>query len=113
MPATSAGIRYSSQRSLLQMTIEEFCDIGKSFPRLRRVDVELVLRVGLPLIDVKIGDHAGAAQFAMRANRVAEEQIARAGCQDGRRETFEVAVDRRDVGILQVRAVGVEFCRAA
>src|SRR6266700_7616668 len=103
MPATSVGIRYQSRHSFLQISIEEFRDIGERFLGLWRIDVELVLRMRLTFIDVKIGNDAGATQFTMRTNRIAEEQIARARCQDGRREAFEVAVDRRDVGIFEVR----------
>src|SRR3954452_4616817 len=113
LPGTSAGSRYPLRDSLLQISIEELCYVGESFFRLRRIDIELVLRVRLSLIDIEIGNHAGAAQFAMRANRVAEEQVARTRCQDGRRKAFEVAIDRRDVGRLQVCPVGVELCGAA
>ncbi len=44
----------------------------------------------------------------MDANRVAQQQIAGAGGQDGGREPVHVAIDRRDQRILEVMPVGVD-----
>ena len=57
----------------------------------------------------QVGADAGAAQRAMHQHRVGQEQVARPGGQQGRREALaEVAVERREVGILQVVAVRIE-----
>src|SRR4051812_40997355 len=101
----------TNETLFLEIFVEEPCDVGEGFPRLRRGDVELILRVRLALIDIEVGGHPGAAQLAMRPHGVAQEKIARARGQDGRRKTLEVAVDRRDLGILQAGAVGVELGR--
>src|ERR1700760_1024501 len=72
------GHPHPSGGLLLQISIEETRDVGEGFLRLRRIGVELVLRVRLAFIDVEVGDHAGAPQFAMGPDCVAQEQIARA-----------------------------------
>src|SRR6266700_3513494 len=101
------------QLLFLEMPVEEFGNVGEGLPGLGRIDVELVLGMRLPLIDVEVGDHACAAQFAMRPNRVAEKQVTGAGGQDRGREALEVAVDRRDVGILQALSVRIKPGRTA
>src|SRR5450631_854197 len=113
MPATSAGMTNCRLISFFEMPIEEPRNVGEGLAGLRRIDVELVLGMRLPLIDIEIGNDTGAAQFAMGANRIAEKQVAGAGGQDGGRKALEVAIDRRDVGILQALAVGIKFGRAA
>src|SRR3954452_780293 len=112
----SGGRRFHSlwlELLFLEMPVEEFCNVGECLPRFRRIDVELILRMRLPLIDVEVGSDAGAAQFAMGPNRVAEKQVTGARGQDRGREALEVAVDRRDVGILQARSVCIKLRRTA
>src|SRR5450432_2576711 len=83
-------------RSLFsEVLVEEIRDVGEGLLGLRRVRGEGKLRVGLTFIDIQIGFDSGAAQLAVRAHGVAEEQIARAGGEDSRWETAEVAINRR------------------
>jgi hypothetical protein len=45
------------------------------------------LRMRLPFEHVEVGDNAGLTQLAMHAYRIGQEQVTRARCQNGRRET--------------------------
>src|SRR5258707_2888696 len=96
------SIAFMSGSSLSQMLVQETRDVGEGFLGLRRVHVEAVLRMRHALVDVELGDHAGAPELAMRAHRVGEEEVARAAGQDGWREAVEIAVDRREIGVLQI-----------
>src|ERR1700686_5170718 len=58
---------------------------------------------------VEISDNAGLTQLTMHAYRIGQEQVTRARCENGRRETGQVAIDRRKLRILQVLAVGIEL----
>src|SRR3954452_2532319 len=101
------------ERLLRQILVEERRQFAKMLPGLGCGGIAGILRMRLAFEDVEIGDHAGLTQLAMYAHGIGQEQVARAGCEDGRREASEVAVDRRKLRILQVMAVGVEFCGVA
>ena len=89
------------------MRAEKGRDLAERFLALRQSVVEFVLGVRHALEHLKIGLDSRAAQFAMDANRVAQQEVARASGQDGRREPMHVAVDRRDQRILEVVSAGV------
>src|SRR5258708_28859828 len=99
--------------SLPQMLVEEPCDLAERLLGLRREGIEIVLRVRHALEHLQIGLDAGAAQLAVGQHREAEEQVARAAGENGRREAGKSAVDRRELRGLQVVAVGVELGRMA
>src|ERR1700676_5123505 len=58
---------------------------------------------------MEISDNAGLTQLAMDAYRIGQEQVTRTRCENGRRETGQVAINRRKLRILQVMAVGIEL----
>ena len=75
---------------LPEMLIEEARDLGEYFLRLRRVGVEVVLRMRHALEHLQVGIHAGAAELAVGQHGEAEEQVARAAGENGRREAAEI-----------------------
>src|SRR6516225_2385051 len=89
-------------RSLTEMLVEEPCDFGKGLLGLGRVSVEQILRVRHALVDLQLRLDAGLAQLAMRQHRQAQEQVARSAGQDRRRKAVKIAVDRRQLRILQI-----------
>jgi hypothetical protein len=67
--------------------------------------------------DVEFNGHASPPKGSMHPNRVGEEQITGAGLEVGARETLrEVAEERREVGVREIRLPGIHRdrrCQAA
>src|SRR3954452_16719637 len=104
----------SPSRSLLpQMLVEEARDLAEGFLRFRRRGIEQILRVRHALEHLQLGLRAGAAELAVGQHRKAQEQVARAAGENGGREAGEVAVDRRELWILEVMSVRIKLRRAA
>src|SRR5258708_4243814 len=81
------ALRCARDKSLLrQILVEKRRKLAEVLLRLRRVGVARVLRVRLALEHVKVGDDARPTQLAVHAHGVRQEQVARAGRQDRRRE---------------------------
>jgi len=68
--------------------------LAEMFPGLGAAGIAGILRMGLAFEHVEVRDDAGLTQLAMYAHRIGQEQVARSGCENGRRETGEVAIDR-------------------
>jgi hypothetical protein len=58
--------------------------------------------------DLQHGGNPGLTQLAVGANRVAEEQVARARRQDRWREPMEIPVDGRELRVLEIMTVGIQ-----
>src|SRR5262245_31417399 len=101
-----------SRRLSRQMLVEEAGDLAERLLGLRRKGVEVVLRVRHALEHLQLRLHAGAAQLAVGEHGEAQEQVARAAGEDGGREAGEVAIDRRELRVLEVAAVGIEQRRS-
>ena len=102
------GLPGSAPPLLPQVLVEEARDLAERLLGLRRIRVEVVLRVRHALEHLQLRLHAGATELAVGQNGQAQEQVARAAGENGRRETAEVAVDRRKLRILEVVSVGVQ-----
>ena len=83
----SRGVKDSSACEILLTSIPAPGSVAEIADRVRTV---------LPPLD---------SRRAMRSHRVAQQQVACAGGQDGRRESVHVAVDRRYQLVLQVVAM--------
>jgi hypothetical protein len=75
------------------MFIEEARDLTKRLFGLWGIRVEQVLRVGHALEDLQNSFDTSLAQLAVSQHGIAEEQIACAAGQDGRREAVKPAAD--------------------
>src|ERR1700681_3432551 len=98
-PTTARAARASL---LAEMAVEELPDLIEVLLGLRRGRISRVLRMRLALKDVERGFDARSAHFPVHANRITQEQIARAGREDRRRETAIIAIHRRQHWILQI-----------
>src|ERR1700730_10626396 len=94
--------------SRAEVFVEEGADFAEGFFRFGSLIVELVLSVRLAFEDLKLRIDARLAEFAMHANGVAQEQVAGAGGEDGRRGSVHVAVDRGDERVGQIVAVRID-----
>src|SRR6266853_1928870 len=79
--------------SLPQMPVEKSCDLLERLFALRRTGVAIPGAVRLALEYVQGCLDAGLAQFAMHADRIAEQEIACSAEQHGGREGAHVAID--------------------
>ena len=89
---------------LRQILVEERRQLAEVLLRLGRAGIAGILSMRLALEHVEISDDVGLTQLAMHAYRVGQEQVTRARCENGRRETGQVAIDWRKLRILQVMA---------
>src|SRR5260370_7608194 len=94
--------------SFPQMLVEEPPNLAERLLPLRGEGIENVLRVRHALEHLQLGLDAGAAELAMGEHGEAQEQVARAAGENGRREARKVAVDRRQLRVLQVAPVAVK-----
>src|SRR4249919_1688738 len=83
-----------SQSLLPQILVEERRQLAEVFLCLGRVGIAGILSMRLAFEHVEIGDSAGLTQLAMHAHRIGQEQVARARCENGRRETGQIAIYR-------------------
>ncbi len=95
--------------SRAEVFVEEGGDFTESFFGFGSLIVEHVLSVRLAFEDLQLGIDARLAEFAVDANGVAQEQVAGAGGENGRRESVHVAVDRGDERVGQIVAVRIEY----
>ena len=106
----ASGSCSRSEGLLRQIRVEERRQLAEVLLRLGRIGIARILRMRLALEHVEIrDDNAGLTQLAMHAHRIGQEQVTRARCENGRRKTGQVAIDRRKLRILQVMAVGIEL----
>src|ERR1700750_3224801 len=96
----------ATRRLFPEMFVEEARDLFEGILGLRRGVIAIELRMRLALEDLQRSLDTGLTQLAMNPHGVAEQQVARAACEDGRRETVHVAIDRRQQRIPQVAAGG-------
>src|SRR5271165_538887 len=102
--------RYASLPQLAsQLLAEKLGNLAERDGGLGQAIIEQVLRVRLAFVDLELRLHPGRAERAMHPHRVAQQQVACAGGQDGWRESVHIAVDRRYQGFLQVVAVGIHY----
>src|SRR5579863_3061913 len=114
LPRLHRGFEFKTLRELLrQVPVEECRQLAEVLLGFGRIGIARILRMRLPFEHVEIGNDAGLTQLAMHPHRIGQEQITRARCQNGRRKTGEVAVDRRKLRILQVMTIGIELCGIA
>ena len=85
------------------MLVEEGGHFAEHFFRFRRVVVEQILGVAVALEHLQRRFDAGAAQLAVGADGVTEEQVARAAGQDRGRQAGEVAIDGESCGSFMSR----------
>ena len=97
---------YSSQR---QIAVEELGELGEMLLGLGAEGVGVVLRVRLALEDDERRLDAGGTQLAVDAHGVAQEEIARARSEGGRRKALKVAIDRRELWVAEIVTSGVEL----
>src|SRR5258708_11115939 len=94
--------------SFPQMLVEEMRDLPNGVLGFRRVDVAQILGMRLAFEDLQHGLDAGLAQLAMHPHRIAEQEVARAGCEDRGRAAAHVAVARRQERLLQYGSFRIE-----
>jgi hypothetical protein len=99
------------QPLLAEMLVEKLGNLAERHCGLGQAIVEQVLRMRLAFVDLELRLHPGRPERAMHPHRVAQQQVACAGGQDGWRESVHVAVDRRYQRVLQVVAVGIRYRR--
>src|SRR3954470_15101732 len=90
------------------MLVEKRGYLAKRLARFRNGVIAAILRMALAFIDIEVGLDPGAAQLAMGAHRVRQQQIARAAGEDGGRKAVHVAIDGRDQLVLEVMAMGID-----
>src|SRR5215203_1107445 len=95
------------------MLVEEARDLAEGFLCLRRRGIEQILRVRHALEHLQLGLHAGAAELAVGQHREAQEQVARAAGENGGGKAGEIAVDRRELWILEVMSIRIKLRRVA
>src|SRR5258706_9132333 len=108
-PSHSRLISTLSLGLLRQILVEECRQLAEVLLRLGRIGITRILRMRLAFEHEEIRDDTGLTQLAMHTYRVGQEQVTRARCENGRRETGEVAIHRRKLRILQVMTVGIEL----
>src|SRR5215469_14654241 len=91
------------------MAVEELRELGEMLLRLGAEGIGVVLRVRLALEDDELRVDAGSAQLAVDAHGIAQKEVARPRCQDRRREALKVAIDRRELWVLEIVARGIEL----
>src|SRR5271170_5087988 len=98
-------------RLLAEMLVEKLGNLAEGDGGLGQAIVEQVLRVRLTFVDPELRLHPGRAERTMHPRRVAQQEVACAGGQNGGRESVHVAVDRRYQRVLQVMAVSIHYRR--
>jgi hypothetical protein len=85
VPSSSSPLFPDLPGSRAEVFVEEGADFAEGFFRFGSLIVELVLSVRLAFEDLQLRIDARLAEFAMHANGVAQQQVAGAGGEDGRR----------------------------
>jgi hypothetical protein len=89
---------------------EKLSNLAERDGGLGQAIVEQILRVHLAFVNLELARlHPGRAERAMHPHRVAQQQVACTGGQDGWRESVHIAVDRRYQRVLQVVAVSIHY----
>ena len=94
---------------MAEVFVEEEGDLVEGFAGFGGLVVHAELGVGLAFVDLELGVDAGLAELAVDADGVAEQEVAGAGGEDGRREAVHVAVDGGEQGVGEVVAVRVDL----
>src|ERR1019366_8708895 len=93
--------------STAKMFVKECGDLSKCILGFRHAIVELILGVRFAFKDFEFSFDAGLTQLAVNAHRVAEQQIACTGGQDGWRKAVHVPVDGGEQRIAERGAVRI------
>src|ERR1700739_2369746 len=102
--------RAAHNDSTSEMLVQERGDLSEGLFGLWHAIIELVLGVRHSFEDFELGVYAGFAKLAVHAHRIAQQQIASSGGEDGGRKAMHVSINGGKQGIAEVVTVGVDHC---